>query len=268
VAAIVHDKQLAEDPELLRVAGAAWLLALENAELEAAWEDSLRALAESRARLTKASDQERRKLERDLHDGAQQRILGALVRLSSAEELVSDNRDLQGKLTATRRELEAAIDELRDLARGIYPVVLTTGGLLEALRSIALRSPQTISLRATNGRFPPEIETALYFCCLEAVQNASKHAGPEAHISIRLYTRAHKLYLEVRDTGPGFDPTTAHEGLGLESMRDRIGAVGGQIEIINQPGRGATVIAKVPLDNPSRSIGQPNRPDLAGLRPA
>jgi signal transduction histidine kinase len=254
VAEIVHDKQLAEDPELLRVAGAVSLLALENAELEAAWEHSLRALAESRARLTKASDRERRKLERDLHDGAQQRILGALLRLSLADELAGANPDLRSKLAATRRELELAINELRDLARGIYPTILTEGGLPEALRSLALRQPESISLQATSQRFPLDIETALYFCCLEAVQNASKHAGPGAHISIRVYARAGELHLEVRDTGPGFDPDTVTDGLGLQSMRDRIGAVGGQIEIIKRPGRGAAVTATVPLHNrPSRS---------------
>jgi signal transduction histidine kinase len=219
VVVIVHDQQLVDDPELLRAAGAVALLALENAELDAAWKESMRALAESRARLTRASDKERRKLERDLHDGAQQRLLAALIRLSSVDELAGESPELKRQLTATRVELEAAIEELRDLARGIYPTVLAEVGLAGALRSVALRSPDRIAVQATNRRFAPDTEAAVYYCCLEALQNALKHAGPNAQTSIRLFTEGLELRLEVRDSGQGFDPTTPHEGTGCRACR-------------------------------------------------
>lgn len=254
VVLIVHDQQLVDDPELLRAAGAVALLALENAELDAAWKESLRALAESRTRLTRASDKERRKLERDLHDGAQQRLLAALIRLSSVDELAGESPELRRQLTATRVELETAIGELRDLARGIYPTVLAEVGLAGALRSVALRSPERITVQATNRRFAPETEAALYYCCLEAVQNTFKHAGPEAHTSIRVFTDGPELKLEVRDTGPGFDPRIPHEGTGLQSMQDRLGAVGGHAAIRSQPGCGTVVSAGAPIGNRAHPV--------------
>ncbi|MCL2419827.1 MAG: histidine kinase, partial [Conexibacteraceae bacterium] len=245
--AIVHDQQLSEDPELLHAAGAVALLALENAELDAAWKRSLRDLAESRARLIRVSDEERRKLERDLHDGAQQRISAALIRLSSVDELAGDSPELKRELTATQAELEAAIDELRDLARGIYPTVLAEAGLGAALRSVAMRSPARITVQATQRRFAPETETALYYCCLEAVQNALKHAGPHAQTSIRLVAASQEVRLEVSDNGPGFDRKAAHDGLGLQSMQDRLSAVGGNVEIDSRLGRGTVVIGRAPV---------------------
>ncbi len=257
VVAIVHDKQLVEDPELLHAAGAVSLLALENAELDAAWRDSLRALASSRARLTKASDRERRKLERDLHDGAQQRLLAVLVKLSLASERTGDNPDLSRFLTAAGVELEAAIGELRDLAHGLYPAVLGELGLARALWTVSRRSPDRITVVATKRRFSPETEAAFYYCCLEAVQNALKHGGPLAHTSIRLFTSQDELHMEVRDTGPGFDSTAASDGLGLQSMRDRLGAVGGHAEIVSTPGRGTVVAAVAPVTSPAHANSQP-----------
>jgi signal transduction histidine kinase len=94
---------------------------------------------------------------------------------------------------------------------------------------------------------PPEIEAAMYYCCTEALQNASKHAGPDAHISIRLYSKGDQLHLEVRDDGPGFDATAAHDGIGLQNMRDRLGAVRGSVEIISQPGHGTRIAATAPV---------------------
>jgi len=254
--AIIHDRQLTDDPELLRAAGAVALLALENAELDSAWKDALRALADSRTRLTRASDKERRKLERDLHDGAQQRLLAALIRLSTAEELAGDSPALGRQLAATRVDLETAIDELRDLARGIYPTVLAEVGLAGALQSVALRSPERITVKATNRRFAPETEAAFYYTCLEAVQNALKHAGPDAQTSIRLFAVDGELQLEVRDTGPGFDLVARHDGLGLQSMQDRLGAVGGHVEIHSQLGRGTVVTAGAPVASRSPLLPQ------------
>ncbi len=245
---IVHDSQLAENPELLQAAGAVALLALENSELDAAWRASLRELAASRRRITTASDRERRKLERDLHDGAQQRLLAALLRVSSAGELVADDSDLSIRLRQAEADLEGAIGELRDLAHGIYPTTLAAHGLANALRVLPARFPGRVTVtEVSERRFPPEVEAAIYYCCLEAVHNASKHAGPAASISIRMRVDHGDVRLEVRDDGSGFDPSNAGDGMGLESMRDRLGAVGGHIDISSESGRGTVVAAAAPV---------------------
>lgn len=261
VVAIVHDDQLSEDPELLQVAGAVALLALENAELEAAWKRSLRELADSRERIVAASDAERRKLERDLHDGAQQRLLAALLNLGLAEERAGDNRELRENLGEAQVQLEAAIEELRELGHGIYPTMLANSGLVGALRSVALRSAATITFTALDvDGFPPAIEAAIYYCCLEAVQNATKHCGPETRISVRLHADMHQVHLDVRDNGPGFDVSAAHDGVGLRNMHDRLAAVNGRVEIASEPGRGTVVKATVPLaPDPGASDDPPLR---------
>lgn len=247
-AAIVHDAQLDEDPELLQAAGAVALLALEYAELESAWNNSLMRLAESRSRIVKAGDRERRKLERDLHDGAQQRLLGGLLRLDMARELAAGDPKLFSTLTEASGELEAAIHELRELAHGIYPTVLAESGLAGAIRGVAQRSAgRTTVSEVTERRFSSEIEAAIYYCCVEAVQNATKHAGPNSHISIGLNADARELRLEVRDDGSGFDLATTQDGVGLQNMRDRLGSVGGRIEVVSAPGNGTVVSAVAPL---------------------
>jgi signal transduction histidine kinase len=248
VAAIVHDKQLAEDPELLQAAGAVVLLALENAELDVAWKESLRELADSRGRLVSASGRERRKLERDLHDGAQQRLVAASIDLSLADELVDGNPELRERVSEARAEVEEALVELRELAHGIYPPALGRSGLARAFELLASRSRGRVAaVDACGGRFRPEVEAAMYYCCSEAVQNASKHAGPEARSWIRLYVDGNQLHLEVRDNGCGFDVASVDGAVGLENMRDRLGAVGGQVEIDSQPGRGTLVAGAAPV---------------------
>jgi signal transduction histidine kinase len=251
-AVIVHDKQLSEDPELLQAAGAAALLAQENAELEAAWQRSLRELTDSRARLTSAAERERRKLERDLHDGAQQRLVAASISLTLADEAGSE-RELQDRIADSRTEIEQALIELRTISHGIYPTALARAGLNRAFDWLAARYTRLTVTEATVGRFAPEIELAVYYCGLEAVQNASKHAGPTARIWIRLYVEADQLHLEVRDNGRGFDVDTAREGIGLQNMRDRLGAVGGRAEVISHPGNGTLVTASAPVRTPPRA---------------
>jgi signal transduction histidine kinase len=260
--AILHDEQLVADPELLHAAAEVALVSRENAELDAAWKDSLHELSDSRARLVQAGDRERRKLERDLHDGAQQRLLAVLLTLAAAREMAADNAELMRLLTRAGQEADEAIDDLRELAHGIYPGVLANHGLAGALRALAMRFPGTVSItEATSRRFAPDIETAIYYCCLEAVQNATKHAGPDAHITIRLQAQTDELRLEVRDDGPGFDPENVPEGLGLQSMRDRLGAVGGHTEIVSEPGRGTLVKATVAIRTSEPSA----RASLSGL---
>jgi signal transduction histidine kinase len=273
--AIVHDAQLSEDPELLQAAGAVALLAWENAELDWAWKESLGELADSRARLVSAGDRERRKLERDLHDGAQQRLVAASIDLSLAGELADAESDLHERVSAATSEVEEALAELRQVAHGIYPPALGRWGLARAFEPLAGRYPGKVTvIEADPGRFPSELEAAFYYCCLEAVQNAVKHAGPDAHITIRLYTDPGRLHLEVRDDGCGFNPAGAHDGIGLQNMRDRLGAVGGRVEISSHPGQGTLVAAAAPIRDPSPtdlptgpSNGQPTLRDTASSVP-
>jgi signal transduction histidine kinase len=246
--AIVHDEQLTEDPELLQAAGAVALLARENASLDAAWKESLSELVDSRARLVSVGARERRKLERDLHDGAQQRLVAASINLSLAGELADASPELHDRVTEARGEVEEALTELREVAHGIYPPALGRWGLARALELVASRySGRVEVVDASGGRFRPEVEAAMYYCAMEAVQNASKHAGESAHISITLYTDADELRLEVRDDGSGFDPAAVDGGIGLENMRDRLGAIGGHVEIDSQPGHGTLVAAAAPI---------------------
>jgi signal transduction histidine kinase len=270
-AVIVHDTQLAEDPELLQAAGAAALLAQENAELGAAWKRSLSELADSRARLASAAERERRKLERDLHDGAQQRLVAATINLTLADE-ATDKRDLHERLSEARTEVEQALSELREIAHGIYPTALARSGLGRAFHWLASRYPgKLIVTGATAGRFSPEIELAIYYCGLEAVQNASKHAGPEARISIRLYVEADQLHLEVRDDGAGFDVARVRDGDGLQNMRDRLGAVEGRLEVISEPGEGTLVAVSAPVGarrSEPRRRPESDDPRLQGLAQA
>jgi signal transduction histidine kinase len=252
--AIVHDAQLSEDPELLQAAGAAALLAQENAELDAAWKGSLRDLAESRdelvesrARLASASERERRKLERDLHDGAQQRLVAATINLTLADE-AGDERERHDRIAESRREIEEALIELREVSHGIYPTALAVSGLPGAFDWLSRRyHGKVVVTEATVERFSPEIELAIYYSGLEAVQNASKHAGAEAHISIRLYVDADELHLEVRDDGRGFDLDRARDGVGIQNMRDRLGAVAGRVDVTSEPGKGTLVAASAPV---------------------
>jgi signal transduction histidine kinase len=246
-AAIVHDAQLADDPELLQAAGATALLALENAELQAGWNESLRELQGSRARIAAASARERRSLERDLHDGAQQALVALSIKLSLAADR-ADDAELRRELIELGDELDSAIDELRDLAHGIYPSLLSDLGLVDSLRSVAQHASRNVEVSGDGvGRYQAEIESALYYCCREALQNAVRHAGPGTRISIRLHDSGSELSFEVRDDGSGFDTAARHGGTGLRNMDDRIGSLDGYVEVASAPGKGTVVSGAVPL---------------------
>ena len=246
-AAIVHDAQLADDPELLRAAGAAALLAAENAKLETAWNESMQELHTSRARLATASTHERRKLERDLHDGAQLSLVGIAAELTRAIE-ASRGARVQAQLLGLRDDVERTIEELRDLAHGIYPRALGDLGLVAALKAVAWRVGGRISVDGDGvGRYPSEIESAVYYCCREAEQNAIKHAGRDAHVAIRLRDTGDALHFEVRDDGHGFDAGARHRGGGLRNIEDRIAALDGRIEIASAEAGGVVVSGSIPL---------------------
>lgn len=246
-AALVHDVQLADDPELLQAAGATVLLALENAELEAAWNESLHELRDSRSRIAAVGDLERRHLEQDLHDGAQQTLVATRVGLGLITEELGDDVTLHRRLSALEEELDRAIAELRAIAHGIYPALLSDEGLVPALRAVAARSPRVTVTGDRIARYPPEIETGLYYCCREAVTNVIKHAGDDARVWIRLRDTGDELRFEVRDNGVGFDPRASRDGGGLRNIEDRIGALDGRVTFSSSPGAGTVVRGFVPL---------------------
>ena len=225
------------------------LLAFENAGLKAALRESRRELVDARARIIQASDRGRRELERDLHDGAQQRLTAIQIRLRLAQERAVDE-DLARQLESISADLEFAVDELRDLARGIYPSVLSDLGLADAVRSLVIRAPIQIGVIDEGiGRCPAPVEAAVYFCALEAVQNAIKHAGGDARVTVALSrSLSGEIQFEVSDDGVGMTMPIRPAGIGLISMRDRIGAVGGELEITSTPGRGTSVRGTIPAD--------------------
>jgi signal transduction histidine kinase len=237
--ALVHDPMLDDDRELVRGVGATADMLLENATL-------VKELEASRARIVDSAERERRRLEQDLHDGAQQRLTAIQLKLAIASE-ETDAVELRHELDDLAEEAAAAANELRALSHGIYPPLLYDAGLAPAIRSMARLSP--IAVRMVDrgiGRAPAEIELAIYYCVLEALQNAGKHAGPETEAVVMLERAGTDFEFEVRDGGEGFDQGAQSDGIGLVSMRDRIGAVGGRLEIRSAPGIGTTVRGIVP----------------------
>jgi signal transduction histidine kinase len=199
-------------------------------------------LTASRTRLITAADDERRRLERDLHDGAQQHLVALAVLIQLARTAGQDRH--QPLLTEASGLLETAIVEIRRLAHGIYPPLLVSGGLAQALPAVAARAPVPVRLNLQGlGRYPASIETALYFCCSEALQNAAKHGGPDTAVTITAHADDRTLTLTISDTGRGFDPATI--GTGLTNMTDRLSAVGGNLVIDTAPGSGTRVTAVI-----------------------
>jgi signal transduction histidine kinase len=208
----------------------------------AALRTSKKQLAERAARLVTAADEERRRLERDVHDGAQQHLvaLAVLIKLARSAE---DDR-YQPLLVEASGLLETAIGEIRRLAHGIYPPLLVSGGLAEALPAVAARAPVPVKINLQGlRRYPAAIEAALYFCCSEALQNAAKHGGPGTTVTITTRADDRMLTLTISDTGRGFDPAT--QGTGLTNMTDRLSAIGGDLVIDTAAGRGTRVTAAI-----------------------
>jgi signal transduction histidine kinase len=247
--ALVHDAQLDDDPELLQAAGAVALLAAENAELDAGWGEALQELRRSRARIVRAGDEERRKLERNLHDGVQQRLATIRIELGTVGDLLAHDSALRTRVDRMGQNVEDALDEVREVAHGLYPPVLSDWGIVAALERIRVPRDAMLEIHATDvGRHAAELESAVYYCCLEAVQNATKHGGPGVRISIALRQDAHGLHFEVANDGPGFDAPTAAGGIGLQNMRDRLGALDSRLVIMTSPGHAGTrVSGSIPL---------------------
>jgi signal transduction histidine kinase len=205
-------------------------------------------LRASRGRLVAAQDEERRRIERDIHDGAQQHLVGLAVKVALADRAVdADAESAHTILAEVREEAQEALDTLRDLARGIYPPLLADEGLGAALASQARKSPLSVEVLADHlGRYPREVEATAYFCCLEAMQNAAKYSSASS-LRVVVGESDGVLRFEVRDDGRGFDPEGTHRGSGLQNVADRLDALGGTVELASSPGDGTVLIGCIPL---------------------
>jgi len=205
-------------------------------------------LRASRQRLVAAQDEERRKLERDLHDGAQQQLVALGVKMRLLGTFVDGDPEKARTLVAQlQTETIDALENLRDLARGIYPPLLADQGLPAALEAQGRKVAIPVSIQPDGvGRYPQEVEATVYFCVLEALQNVSKYADA-SQVTLALWEGDGQLVFEVRDDGVGFDPGRTSYGTGLLGMADRLEALGGRLSIDSAPGRGTTLTGYVPI---------------------
>jgi signal transduction histidine kinase len=215
--------------------------------LEAELRDTIQELRRSRARVAHVADTERRRIERDLHDGCQQRLIALRVKLTLAEEIVGDENwpvgDLIQEIAA---DAETALEDLYALVHGIYPALLTDRGLADAIKAMARTAPIPARVLAEGvRRFPPDVEAAVYFTCAEALQNAAKHGGHGVTARVVLQHETEGLAFEVRDDGCGFD-IAVRSGSGLANMEDRLAAVGGRLKVVSAPECGAAVHGWLP----------------------
>ncbi|HEX7172803.1 MAG TPA: histidine kinase [Candidatus Limnocylindria bacterium] len=247
LAAIVHDPALGEDPGLVSAVAAAVRLAVDNERLAAEVRSQLDEVRASRSRIVEASDAERRRVERNLHDGAQQRLVALSLALRRARaQLPPDAAPATAAaLDGASEQLASAMAELRELAKGIHPAILTEAGLGPALRSLARESPVEVTLRLELADdLADPISVAAYFVAAEALTNVAKYAAA-SHIDLTAESGAHDLRIEIRDDGVGgADPEA---GSGLRGLSDRVAALGGQLDIRSPAGAGTRVVARLPL---------------------
>jgi signal transduction histidine kinase len=228
------------DDTLLRHLASRWARSAQRvltADLRATIDD----LWASRRRLVEAQDAERRKIERNLHDGAQQQLVALSIQLGLLADQAEDPETIRQAIPALREGLHGALDDLRDLARGIYPPLLAEQGLLAALQAQARKAPLPVLVEADGlGRYPPDTEATVYFCILEALQNTAKYATASA-ATIRLASHGSGLRFTVTDDGAGFDAASTPPGSGLQGMTDRLAALAGTLRIQSAPGNGTTL---------------------------
>jgi signal transduction histidine kinase len=244
VAALVHDSALDEERQLLEGVGAAAGMSLENARLQAELRARVEELRGSRARVIDAGQKERQRLERDLHDGAQQRLIALSLRLSLLDRRLAAEPETREELAAARREVALSLEELRDVARGIHPAVLSGHGLAVAVESLAARAPLPVRLALdVVGRLPEQVEVAAYYVVSESLANVAKHAqAREARVSLEHQQR--RLVVEVVDDGVGGADT--ERGSGLRGLADRVEALGGRLRVWTPLGGGTRVRAEIP----------------------
>jgi signal transduction histidine kinase len=216
----------------------------------------LEELRASRSRIVSAQDSERRRLERNIHDGAQQQLVALAVKIRLAHQLSSTNPTKAGELLEqAEAEITSALADLRDLARGIYPPLLADQGVVAALDSQARKAAIPVDVEADGiGRYPPDVEAAMYFCVLEALQNVAKYSGAE-RVAVHLSESNGSLTFEVRDDGRGFDLKATRYGTGLQGMADRLAALDGAVDVESEPGHGTTVRGRLPV--PALATSQP-----------
>jgi signal transduction histidine kinase len=242
VAVLIYDPFLLEEAELVAGAATAARLTLANTRLQAELRAQLAEVRASRARIVDAGDNERRRLERNLHDGAQQRLLGIRLALSLARGQAGDAAQVAGLLAEAEEELQDALEELRALARGIHPALLTDEGLGAALASLARRAAVPVEVVAPPGRLPTAIEQAAYYVASEALANVAKHARA-SHAAVTLKTSNGTLVVEVVDDGSGGADAN---GAGLRGLRDRVEALDGRLELSSPLGHGTRLCVELP----------------------
>jgi signal transduction histidine kinase len=246
IGALVHDQALSEDAKLMAAAGGAAALALENDRLEVELRARLEALRRSRQRIVETGDAERRRLTRDLHDGAQQRLVTLMIELQLADQRLADSpEEARDHVREALGNARAAVAELRELAAGIHPAVLSQRGLAAAVESLAARAAVAVELDVhLPERLPEAVETAAYFVVAEALTNVAKYARA-SHAVVAIRREGATVLVEVADDGPGgADPAA---GTGLRGLGDRIGALGGALEIDSPAGGGSAVRARLPV---------------------
>jgi signal transduction histidine kinase len=245
IGAIVYDASLLEAQSHVRAVGAAAALVLSNERLEAELRAKVGELRRSRERMLRIGLDERRRLERDLHDGAQQRLVSMALNLRLARARLRDDPDAADRLLeSTGNELDAAIEELRELARGIHPAVLTDRGLDPALEALARRAPLPVELASLPGeRYPEAVELAAYYVVAEALTNVAKYADA-SHATVHVARDNGRVVVEVEDDGVGgADP---ERGTGLRGLADRLAVLEGRLEVDSPAGEGTTIVARIP----------------------
>jgi signal transduction histidine kinase len=247
IAALIHDPALAENSELVQSVCAAAGLTLENARLQAELRARLAELQASRARLVEATESERRRIERDLHDGTQQRLVSIAMTLGLVEsKLAADRRVVEPVLREARETLAVALDELRELTQGIRPAILVERGLAAALDDLSRRAALPVRLEVTvSGRLSEQVESAAYFVASEALSNAAKHSHA-SEVRLAASKERDALVLEVADDGIG--GAVPGGGSGLRGLADRVEALGGRLTVSSPPGRGTTLRAQFPCE--------------------
>jgi len=258
VAMLVHDASVAEQRELVRTVGGAAALALENERLDAELRANVQELRASRVRIVESADAARRRIERDLHDGAQQQLVALAIALRTARTRLDRDPQAAGELLdAAARDLEAAIRELRELARGIHPAVLSDRGLAAALEALAQRMPLPVEIAvAPADRLPETVEAAVYFVVAEAITNVARYASA-THARVTVVRELDRVVVDVTDDGAGgADPA---QGSGLRGLVDRVAALDGRLEVRSPPGGGTTVHAVIPCP-PERASVSPRTP--------
>ncbi len=244
VGALIHDSELGEERELLDAVGAAAGIALENGRLQAELRARVEELKGSRTRVIEAGQKERQRLERNLHDGAQQRLIALSLRLRLLEQKLAEQPDARAQLDNARHEIALSLEELRAVARGIHPAVLTGHGLAVALESLAAAASLPVRLTVEiDRRLPEQVEVAAYYVVSESLANVAKHAQA-THATVDVAEHADSLVVEVLDDGVGGADT--ERGSGLRGLADRVEALGGRLKVWTPHGGGTRVQAAIP----------------------